>query len=506
MHPPVTRSQALLASFRSTRRHILNLNEMLAIRHDTLYTSYGVRIAMKREFTIVLIGCVGLVSATPKVALNYNTAMRIRSAGNLLGRPTQMTWGPDGRLYMATDNAGVLSYAYNPEKGLLSGGKVAAADISGVGIAFAGDTMYCSTLDGKIVRLRDQNKNGVYGEAGETKVAIVKGIPTGDHTVDQILITGKTLFVGIGLRTINGRKGEWTSGSRDDFGGSGFWGGGIGKTWGDCAWGGTISWIRNLDLVPDKEDAANPYPAANRLFSEQFVNDPSPYNNVTNKLVVHSAGTRNPFGLAFDQSGALFFTVNFNRTDTNGDGTSGFGLHGDVLDGNFANDVNDQCFRAAKGADYGYANDNWRNVATMLTPGTTGYKRFKSITFDNLWNKGPYRLPNPGQPVGLGPHSSSNGCAFGYGAWLPTELKGRLFIARWNTTVTEANTDPKVNSLTYQDVVAVDVKTGDVKRIAWMFGQPIDLIEDSKGRLLVADYSNSVNGGNGVVWRMEGML
>ena len=85
-------------------------------------------------------------------------------------------------------------------------------------------------------------------------------------------------------------------------------------------------------------------------------------------------------------------------------------------------------------------------------------------------------------------------------------MKGRLFIARWNTTVTEANTDPKVNSLTYQDVVAVDVKTGDVKRIAWMFGQPIDLIEDSKGRLLVADYSNSVNGGNGVVWRMEGML
>jgi glucose/arabinose dehydrogenase len=409
-----------------------------------------VKIAMKREITFVLVAIAALSAAAPKVALNYNQAIRIRSSGNLSGRPTQMAWGPDGRLYMATDNAGVLSYAYNADKGLLSGGRVAAPGVSGVGLGFAGDTMYCSTLDGNLVRLRDQNKNGVYGETGETKVAIVKGIPTGDHAVDQILISGKTLYVGIGLRTINGRKGEWTSGSRDDFGGSGFWGGGIGKTWGDSAWGGTISWIRNLDLVPDTEDAANPYPVANRLFSEQFILDAAPFSDATNKLVVHSAGTRNPFGLAFDKEGTIFFTVNFNRTNTNGDGTSGFGLHGDVLDGDFSNDVNDQLFRASKGADYGYANDNWRGVATMLTPGTTGYKRFKSITFDNLWNKGPYKFPVPGQPQGLGPHSSSNGCAFGYGTWLPTELQGRLFIARWNTTVTEANTDPKVRSLTYQ--------------------------------------------------------
>ena len=461
---------------------------------------------MKREITFVWMGLAALSAAAPRVAVAYKDAMHVRSAGKLLGRPTQMAWGPNGRLFVATDNVGVLSYAYNADRGTLSGERVAAPGVSGVGIAFAGDTMYCSTLDGKLIRLRDQNKNGIFGEAGETNVAIVKGIPTGDHTVDQILISGKTLYVGIGLRTINGRKGEWTSGSRDDYGGAGFWGGGIGKTWGDSAWGGTISWIRNLDLVPDKEDAANPYPVNNRLFTEQFVSDPSPYSNAPNKLVVHSAGTRNPFGLAFDKDGALFFTVNFNRTDTNGDGTAGFGLHGDVLDGNFSNDVNDQCFRASKGADYGYANDNWRGVATMLTPSSDGYKRFKSITFDNLWNKGPYQFPSPSRPRGLGPHSSSDGCAFGYGIWLPAELQGRLFIARWNSTVTEANTDPLTRSLTYQDVVAVDVKTGDIKQVAWNFGKPIDLIEDVKGRLLIADYSHYENNNMGIIWRMESSL
>jgi hypothetical protein len=39
-----------------------------------------------------------------------------------------------------------------------------------------------------------------------------------------------------------------------------------------------------------------------------------------------------------------------------------------------------------------------------------------------------------------------------------------------------------------------------------MFGHPIDLIEDAKGRLLIADYSNSANGGSGIIWRMEAML
>jgi len=463
------------------------------------------KLALKRVLTFASLALAAIAVATPKVAVTYNKSIRIRSAGNLAGKPTQLAWGPDGRLYAATDGAGVLSYAYDVTKGLLSKPKVAVPGLNGVGIGFQGTTMYCTTMDGSLVRLRDKNNNGVYGEAGETNVAIVKGIPTGDHTVDQILIRDKTLYVGIGIRTINGRRGEWTSGSRDDFGGKGFWAGGVGKTWGDSAWGGTISWIQNLDLVPDTEDAANPYPTNNRLFSEAFVKDASPFGNQTDKLVVHSAGTRNPFGLAFDKDGSVFFTVNFNRTDTKGDGTSGFGLRGDVLDGNFANDVHDQCFRATRGADYGYANDVWRNVATILTPTSNGYQRVNSLTFDNLYKKSGYRLHIPGQPDGLGPHSSSNGCAFGYGKWLPSELQGRLFVTRWNSPVTEANTDSKINTLIYQDVVAVDVKTGNVKRVASMFGQPIDLIEDANGRLLVADYANSENSGKGIIWRIEGM-
>jgi len=455
---------------------------------------------MERIGKLGVIGALSMISplaaATPKVVAAYAGALKLTDVAFVKTHPTQMAWGADGRLYIASDAGMVLSYAYDPSSGTLSNLKTAVTGISCLGIGFQGATMYLSSTNGSIYRLRDENKNGVYGQAKETRVAIVTGIPQGDHNLDNIQIKGDTLFVGVGLRTINGRTGEWTSGSNDDYGGSGFWSGGIGKTWGDSAYGGTICWIQDLTKVPDRAGAANVYVGPG-IDQDRVQNDGTPYKAAKDKLVVHSAGARNPFGLALDQNGNLYFTNNFNRTNTNGDGTAGFGLHGDVFDSDFSDDTYDQFFRASRGADYGYTNENWRGAAPILTPGTVGYHRVRSITYDQLFNPGPYTIYNPAQPKGLGPSSSSDGVAFFYSDLLPAELQGNAFIARYNGSITEAPGKAQ-RTLTYGDLVAVNPATGRVRRIAVGFNHALAVLADGHGRLLVADHDfvrGDVNGG-----------
>jgi hypothetical protein len=397
-----------------------------------------------------------------------------------------------------TTGAGPISYTYDKATGTLANPINAAPSVQGIGIGFHGRTMYLTSFDGSLHKLTDPNRNGVYGEPGELDVAIVTGIPQGDHNIDQIQIRGKTLYVGIGRRTINGHRGPWTSGSLDDYGGSGFWSGGIGRTWGDSAYNGTIGWIRDLTAVPDKQGAANAYKTEPPVLSQHLVQrDNGPYTSTDPaKLVVHSAGSRNPFGLCFDKSGELWFTNNFNRTVTLGNGQAGFGLHGDQLDSDFAMDVQDQLFHASPGADYGYTDANWRGRVPMLTPGSPGYHRVNSTTFDNLFNTGPYVLHDPANPDGLGPSSSPDGCAFFYATGLPAELAGNIFIARYNGTITEA--PPGTASLTYSDLVSVDVSTGKVRRIAFGFNNPLAVLaDDAEGRLLVADI------GDGVIYALQ---
>lgn len=439
-------------------------------------------------FCALLLSSVYTMSlADPTVVPTYAKKFTLAKGFAISSTPTQMAWGPDKRLYVASDSGTVYSYLYNSSTGALSGEKVAVTGIGCLGIGFQGPTMYLSTVDGKIYRLRDENKNGVYGEAKETRVAIVTGIPHGDHNMDNIQISGNTLYVGQGIRTINGRKGDWTGGSFDDYGGKGFWGGGTGKTWGESAYGGTICWIQDLTKVPDVQGAANTYksPATTQTVIQT---DKSPYQTANNKLVVHSAGTRNPFGLALNKAGVLYFTVNFNRANTNGDGTGAFGLHGDLLDSDFSNDVYDQFFKADLGADYGYANDVWRGLAPILNPKATGYHRVNSITYDQLFNKGPYTIYDPNNPKGLGPSSSSDGVSFFYSTHLPKELAGNAFIARYNTSITEA-AGGKQRTLTYGDVVAVDTNNGAVRRVLTGFNHALAVLSDGADRLIVADYN-----------------
>jgi hypothetical protein len=428
----------------------------------------------------------GAVSAQPAVDPRFVDRVRFSHGVAVPGSVTQICWGPDGRLYAITTGGGAHSFRYNSQTGALDQRRVAASGLFGVGIAFHRRTLYISTIDGSIWRLLDQNGNGRFGEAGETRVAIATGVPVGDHPLGQLVVRDNSLYVGVGQRTINGRNGPGTGGSIDDFGGTGFWSGGAGNTWGESAYGGAIAWIRDLFRVPSVTGAANAY--ANSTLSQNLIqNDFSPFTEMRwGKLTVHSAGSRNPFGLGFDSSGRLFFTNNFNRTDTLGNGESGPGLPGDVHDSDFRNDVYDQFFLASPGADYGYANENYRGRTPMLTPGSTGYHRVNSITYDQLFNGGPYRDYDPANPRGLGPHSSITGFDFWYHPTLRS-FNGNAFAARWNRTATEAP-GGRNRTLNYNDVVAIHPDTGRVARVMTGFGNPIDCLWDGGRRMLVADY------------------
>ncbi len=429
----------------------------------------------------------------PQVVQAYQNNFTINSVGKIPAHPTQMTFGPSGLLYVMTVNAGAYSFVYDPATGALSSSVQAAPNVKGIGIAFHGTDMYLTSTDGTIHKLNDANGNGVWGETGELDVAIVTGIPQGDHNTDQLQVVGNTLYVGIGRRTINGHLGAWTSGNLDDLGGKGFFFGGIGRTWGDSAYNGTIAWIQDLTTVANQTGSANAWTTEPPVFSQALIqHDSGPFSvQDPSKLVVHSAGTRNPFGLCLDAQGNLWFTNNFNRTATLGNGQAGFGLRGDQLDSDFSRDVQDQLFMASPGADYGYTDINWRGVNPMLTSTNPGYHRVTSVTFDNLFNKGPYTLHDPANPDGLGPSSSADGCNFWYSANLPAELMGNIFIVRYNGTITE--TGGLKRSLTYSDLVAVDVTSGKVRQVASGFANPLVVLADNNsGRLLIADYGDQM--------------
>jgi hypothetical protein len=443
--------------------------------------------------------------AQPVVAAPYKSILSVETAlASLPGNPAQMAWGPRARLYVINAfSGGIVSYRYNWISGKLSNPVSALPTANGLGLAFHGNDLYYSTQNGSLWKATDTNKNGIYGEAsaGELNLAIVTGIPVGDHSVDNIQIAGDSLYIGIGTRTINGQRGPLSSGAIDDFGGAGFFAGGQGNTWGDSAYNGTIAWIKDLNQVVNATNSANAFNTVPANISQELIQDDAGPVTRTDagKLVVHSAGTRNPFGLALDATGQLYFTVNYNRAATNGDGTTVQAHPRDIVGPDLSKEVSDQLFKAVQGADYGFADVNWRGKSPLLTLNADGPNRAHSITFDNLSNPGPYVLHDPAHPVGLGPDASADGASFFYAPGLPDDLAGNLFIARFNDHVSEPG--PAGRTLRYADLVAVDVQTGATKRVASNFGSPLAVLSDGSGRLLVADFRSP--GGNAVIYALK---
>ncbi len=447
------------------------------------------------------------------------------------GPPAQMDFGPDGRLYMTLANtsgpnaASVESFAYSPSGGLsderteVSTGGALGIGFGPVSLGVYGQPgvktvtgMYLTdtarTINGNDVsnlRVLTQDQNGVWGGPnGGTDTIIVQNIPAGWHQADQIIIKQNadgtsTLYVGIGVRTKDGALAYPNPGDARDM-----------------AYGGTISEILDLKqvngLVTDSAGFGLTGVATSN--SDPDYSNAGPYTSTAvNKLIVQSAGTRNPFGLALDGSGNLWFTNNFNRSQSDGtfngtiDPSTGllYGITtGDPAPGpDLANNAYDQFFEAAPLADYGYNNSNWRNDAADDNPSVTseaavnaGFFNFaehgvRSTTFDNLvappGGFAEYNESNINQIQGLGPSASADGVAFYTGTTFPATYQGDAFIARYNGTVS----DSTGHSITYNDLVTVDPTTGNVRIIANNFDNPLAVLYDGSGNMIIADYGDS---------------
>ena len=447
------------------------------------------------------------------------------------GPPAQMVFGPDGRLYMTLANfsgpnaASVESFAYSPSGGLsderteVSTGGALGIGFGPVSLGVYGQPgvqtvtgMYLTdtarTINGNDVsnlRVLTQDQNGVWGGPnGGTDTIIVKNIPAGWHQADQIIIKQNadgtsTLYVGIGVRTKDGAL-DYPNPSNAR----------------DMAYGGTISEILDLKqvngLVTDSAGFGLTGVATSN--SDPDYSNAGPYTSTAvNKLIIQSSGTRNPFGLALDGSGNLWFTNNFNRSQSDGtfngtiDPSTGllYGITtGDPAPGpDLANNAYDQFFEDAPLADYGYNNSNWRNDAADDNPSVTseaavnaGFFNFaehgvRSTTFDNLvappGGFAEYNESDINQIQGLGPSASADGVAFYTGTTFPATYQGDAFIARFNSTVS----DSTGHSITYNDLVTVDPTTGNVRIIADNFDNPLAVLYDGSGNMIIADYGDS---------------
>ncbi len=419
---------------------------------------------------------VTVAAAAPNIVPEYGDRLAVATVATGTGTVTQMAWGPDGRLYAARSEGGTISFSFDAASGQLGDLRPAAA-LSGLGIAFlpARWEMYLTTPNA-LWRLTDDDGDSMWGEAPvETQVALVTEIPSHLHAVDQLQIRGLTLFVGIGIRTWDGGTGTTASAPE-----------------GESAYGGTVCWIQDLSLTPSITDAAR---AHGSLGGSALQTDAMPYTSMAaGKLVVHSAGARNPYGLALDAAGEPFFTNNYNRAETLGDGTSRVNGPDDVPGPDLARAVHDQFFKATAGGDYGYRNDNWRGardpgvIARILDATDPLHLPVRSLTPDNLFasDANYLQLHDPTAPVGLGPSSSADGVEFWYHRWLPLALYGSAFIARWNPIIGESS--PGTRSIAYSDLVAVDPATGAVRRVARGFFFPLAVLSAPGGHLLVSDW------------------
>ena len=411
---------------------------------------------------------------------------------------TQMAFGPDGRLYCTTDRNGVLRFDYNSATGALSN-QVKVSSISGLGIAFQGNAMYLSNLYDSSVGT-NVHLSRLYRLTGDgagnwtNPIAIVEGIPRDDHGIDNIQIIGDSLYVGIGVRTRNGSFQTFS-----------------GDSYGENAYGGSISTIASLTALSNSINNAVAHGQSTENIAGFYL--PNPTNaqyqaeingtdtlgpngtsvgplpltsTAADKLVVHSNGTRNPFGLAVDGDGKLYFSVNQQRIsnrDYNKDPSSPSVPDAFQNDG-FHDDVYDQLFREVAKGDYGYRNDNWRShpAGGFFNPANAQ----NSLTYDNS-TKGALDVFDPAHPHGLGPSSSSDGMDFYKGNSFALRYHHQLFITQWNQQISDGG-----QTLDYRDLVAVDPITGQVTQIASNFSKPLAAVYDGAGNMLVGDYGGSI--------------
>ncbi len=392
----------------------------------------------------ILVMCTQLqaqqLSTDPIVQENFSG---IEQIGSSIGNITQMTFGPDGKLYVATLSNGIKRYDYDPLGNVSNEVTIWSRPDEpsegrrngSLGIAFhddptLGHVMYISPAvpftfapepidwPQDIIRLTDDDQDGSWGEAGEVNQTIVSNLGVTDlHQVNQMQIRDDTLYVGIGSRTRTGGDISELSGppSPSD---------------GEYSYTGSVNWIRDLTQLSSDTTTTN----LARFDITNPESDTRPFTSTDQgKLTVYSTGFRNNYGLAFDDEGQLWVSMNQNENPLAPD---------EIHRSDFQDD-----HQFPKGNEI---SGDWKTNADAINAGF--FQSFEA-------------------PVAtLGNHASANGLDF---SDVNPEFAGDAFIVRFAAG---------------KDLLAVDGVTGDVTTIATGFANPIDVLTDPLGNLLVGQH------------------
>ena len=156
----------------------------------------------------------------------------------------------------------------------------------------------------RIVRLTDDGGNGVFGdEAGDVNQIIVDNVWVNTHhEINQLQVIGDSLYAAVGTRT--------------SFGGTG------NEVPGETAYSGSVNFIEDLTAIPDTSTTnisgfiIPDFDLDGDIDDFDAKVDAQPFgSNDVSKLRVFSTGMRNIYGIAFDDNGQLFVSMNEENAD-----------------------------------------------------------------------------------------------------------------------------------------------------------------------------------------------
>ena len=156
----------------------------------------------------------------------------------------------------------------------------------------------------RIVRLTDAGGNGVFGdETADVNQIIVDNVWVNTHhEINQLQVIGNSLYAAVGTRT--------------SFGGTG------NEFPGETAYSGAVNFIEDLTAIPDTTTTNVSGFDIPDFNSDGVINDfdaqvdSQPFGSTdVSKLRVFSTGMRNIYGIAFDDGGNLFISMNEENSD-----------------------------------------------------------------------------------------------------------------------------------------------------------------------------------------------
>jgi Glucose / Sorbosone dehydrogenase len=384
-----------------------------------------------------------ILTANPLVTANFSGISLI---GSNVGAITQMVFGPDGKLYASTYGQGIRRFDYDPT-GNLSNMTTVAHLTEG-------------TVDGSLgiaFHVTDLHNDGtpdvvMYAAPAVPFVASAEPVPLnqsivrltdddGDGNWGEAGEVNQRIVTGLGVTDlhevdqmqIRGDTLYVSIGSRMRGGGEvSELSGPPSSQDGEYAYTGSVNWIRDLTLLNGNTTSTN-----TAWFNNvNGATDTRPLTSTDeSKLTVYSTGFRNPYGLAFDADGKLWASMNQNENPLKQD---------ELHQVNFQEDH--------KFPKKNEVSGDWKLNADAIAAGFFG-------TF-----KDPVAL--------LGFHASSDGLDFSYVNQL---FSGRPFVVRWAAG---------------DDLLAVDPATGTYLQIALGFSDPIDVLTDPNGNLIIAQQGN----------------